>query len=184
MADNNAQEPSMEEILASIRRIISEDGDEGGASEPEQKASEENTDAPVEEAPVENEILELEEAEIVEEEVQEAEAPVEVADVMEDPLAEATPEPEVLELDDMVEETQNADLSEDILSKDTADKAAEPFNQLSGLLVRDYPGAENTLDGLVREMLRPMLKEWLDANLPTVVERMVAKEIARLTNRD
>ena len=44
-------------------------------------------------------------------------------------------------------------------------------------------GDNNTLEGLVREMLRPMLKQWLDANLPELVEGMVAKEIARITGR-
>ncbi len=38
-----------------------------------------------------------------------------------------------------------------------------------------------TLDDLVREMLRPMLKAWLEANLPTVVERMVRQEIERVS---
>jgi len=32
-------------------------------------------------------------------------------------------------------------------------------------------------------MLRPMLKDWLDSNLPTMVEGMVAREIARITGR-
>lgn len=47
----------------------------------------------------------------------------------------------------------------------------------------DPRAAENTLDGLVREMLRPMLKEWLDANLPELVERVVAREVARVIGR-
>ena len=42
---------------------------------------------------------------------------------------------------------------------------------------------ENTLDGLVREMLRPMLKEWLDANLPDLFERVVQREVARIIGR-
>lgn len=40
-----------------------------------------------------------------------------------------------------------------------------------------------TLEDIVKEMLRPMLKEWLDKNLPTVVERLVEREIVRLTRR-
>ena len=47
----------------------------------------------------------------------------------------------------------------------------------------DPRAGENTLDGLVREMLRPMLKEWLDANLPDLVERIVAREVARIIGR-
>jgi cell pole-organizing protein PopZ len=36
---------------------------------------------------------------------------------------------------------------------------------------------------MVREMLRPMLRDWLDANLPAIVEAMVAKEIERITGK-
>tara|TARA_B100000949_G_scaffold221218_1_gene221795 strand:+ start:655 stop:1767 length:1113 start_codon:yes stop_codon:yes gene_type:complete len=38
----------------------------------------------------------------------------------------------------------------------------------------------NTLDGLMRELLRPMIKEWLDANLPAIVERKVEEEVQRI----
>jgi uncharacterized protein len=40
-----------------------------------------------------------------------------------------------------------------------------------------------TLEGMVREMLRPMLKEWLDRNLPYLIERLVKKEIDLMVNR-
>ena len=40
-----------------------------------------------------------------------------------------------------------------------------------------------TVEDLVKEMLRPMLKEWLDRNLPPMVERFVEREIVRLTRR-
>jgi uncharacterized protein len=40
-----------------------------------------------------------------------------------------------------------------------------------------------TLQDLVREMLRPMLKSWLDENLPTLVERLVLAEIEQMTGR-
>jgi cell pole-organizing protein PopZ len=40
-----------------------------------------------------------------------------------------------------------------------------------------------TLEDLVREMLRPMLKAWLDDNLPTLVERLVLAEIEQMTGR-
>ena len=41
----------------------------------------------------------------------------------------------------------------------------------------------DTLEGVVRDMLKPMLKDWLDANLPEIVERMVAQEVARISGR-
>ena len=44
-------------------------------------------------------------------------------------------------------------------------------------------GGGKTLEDLVKEMLRPMLKEWLDRNLPPMVERYVEREIVRLTRR-
>ncbi|HEX8421518.1 MAG TPA: DUF2497 domain-containing protein, partial [Sphingomonas sp.] len=52
---------------------------------------------------------------------------------------------------------------------------------LSKMLVKPEPDSDGTLEGLVREMLRPMLRDWLDANLPTLVETMVAREIEKIT---
>ena len=43
------------------------------------------------------------------------------------------------------------------------------------------PDERDRLEGLVRDMLRPMLADWLDKNLPPMVERLVEREIARLT---
>lgn len=62
---------------------------------------------------------------------------------------------------------------------------------LAALAMMAEPGAqpqivrsgETSLEGLVREMLRPMLAEWLDKNLPPVVEKMVAAEIARIVGK-
>ena len=41
-----------------------------------------------------------------------------------------------------------------------------------------------SLDQMVQDMVRPMLKEWLDAHLPEIVERMVSREISRITDRN
>ncbi len=43
-------------------------------------------------------------------------------------------------------------------------------------------GSENTIDGLVREMLKPMIKEWLDANLAAIVEQKVEAEVQRIAS--
>lgn len=40
-----------------------------------------------------------------------------------------------------------------------------------------------TLDGLIRALLEPMLKNWLDANMPEIVERLAQNEIKRLTGQ-
>ena len=84
---------------------------------------------------------------------------------------------ELLELARLAREGGDADL----ISPEVRSSASETISTLETVLVRGYAGSENTLEGLVREMLRPQLKAWLDANLPALVERMVAREIARIT---
>ena len=62
---------------------------------------------------------------------------------------------------------------------------------LAALAMLSAPGAqpqivrsgETSLEGLVREMLRPMLAQWLDTNLPAMVDRLVAAEIARIVQK-
>jgi cell pole-organizing protein PopZ len=62
---------------------------------------------------------------------------------------------------------------------------------LAALAMLAEPGAqpqivrsgETSLEGLVREMLRPMLAQWLEANLPAIVDRMVQAEIARIAGK-
>ena len=45
------------------------------------------------------------------------------------------------------------------------------------------PGGSTSLEELTRDLMRPMLKEWLDTNLPPLVERLVAEEIRRISVR-
>jgi cell pole-organizing protein PopZ len=64
-----------------------------------------------------------------------------------------------------------------MLSPSTTEAVDSAFNALAQtVLVQN----SQTLDGLVREMLRPMLKSWLDDNLPNLVERLVRAEIERV----
>ena len=42
---------------------------------------------------------------------------------------------------------------------------------------------EQTLEDLVKDLLRPVLKQWLDANLPDMVERIVREEVERIADR-
>lgn len=69
------------------------------------------------------------------------------------------------------------------VSSATAEATRDALGALSRLVVRPEPGSDGTLEGLVRDLLKPMLADWLDANLPGLVEDMVAREIARITNR-
>jgi cell pole-organizing protein PopZ len=67
-----------------------------------------------------------------------------------------------------------------LLSPRTSAAVDTAFNSLTQTVLSQNP---RTLEDLVREMLKPMLREWLDANLPDMVERMVRAEIERLSRR-
>jgi uncharacterized protein len=64
-----------------------------------------------------------------------------------------------------------------LLSRKTTAAIGSAFNRLSETARKHEP----TLEDVVRETLRPMLKSWLDENLSSVVERMVQEEIERVT---
>lgn len=133
------QDPSMEEILASIKRVIAEDGRAPGAG------------------------------------ARAARRP------RPEPAATPREEPEdVLELDDPVEEADG------LVSPDAAAASRQKLAALSALRERpDVPGPATAgpLEEVVRDMLRPMLKDWLDQHLPEIVEALVTREIARITGR-
>jgi hypothetical protein len=71
------------------------------------------------------------------------------------------------------------------------ESAASMRDSLAALAMLSAPGAapqivrsgETSLESLVREMLRPALAEWLDRNLPPMVEKLVAAEIARIVGK-
>jgi uncharacterized protein len=72
----------------------------------------------------------------------------------------------------------SADMAEKLLAPTTDAAVRHTFARLGSV---PMGGSDLTLEAIVREMLRPMLKEWLDENLPATVERMVEKEIARVS---
>lgn len=72
----------------------------------------------------------------------------------------------------------SADLAERLIEPATRAAVQQNFGRLNSLS-QVPPG--QTIDGMMRDMLRPMLKSWLDEHLPSVVERMVEKEIARIS---
>jgi cell pole-organizing protein PopZ len=160
------KEPSMEEILSSIKRIIAEEGEEAvQAAAPRRTRGEKAMaiPAPVVE-PIE-EVLELTD-EIAEEEAMPAPKAAKPAAAAAAPTASSP-----------------ASSDDSILSVESEVAARHSLSALSSMLVAPATGQDNTLEGLVRAMLKPMLKDWLDARLPALVEEMVAKEIARITGR-
>ena len=206
MTDQSAQEPTMEEILASIRRIISEDDTptpEVAAPDPEVAPAPEPAPAaapePVAAAP--SPAL-MDQTPSVQEPAASEEDVLELTDLYEAPASEtigdldvSTPEPEAEpaptawtpptpELAPTPAAT--APTGYDSLVGDSA--AASAASAFAGLAasfskpepVTDTGGTGPTIDDLARALLRPMLKDWLDANLPGIVEAAVRKEVERI----
>ncbi len=155
MGDVN-HEPTMEEILASIKKIIAEDG-ETAVSERDVRPRRSRPEPPVA-----------------------------------DPIPEPSASDDVLELTDQCEpesaHNEAVEAEDDaaaIASSETVRASQAALAALSAIAnpVSQVGNSDTAhpLEGLVREMLRPLLKEWLDENLPTLVEEMVAREIAKIT---
>ena len=68
---------------------------------------------------------------------------------------------------------------ETLVSEPSAFAAASAFGHLSAAIA--MPGAGRTLEDLTRELLRPLLKAWLDEHLPRIVEAKVAEEVERIS---
>jgi hypothetical protein len=135
MAD--MQDPSMEEILASIKRVIREDAREPSPTRTPRRSPRSEP------------------------------APVNGAN------------DDVLELDQPVEG------SEPLMSSDAASASRQSLAALSQVRVASPTPAEGgALDAVVRDMLRPILKDWLDEHLPQIVEELVTREIARIAGRN
>jgi cell pole-organizing protein PopZ len=201
------EDPSMEEILQSIRAIIAEDGDETKPS-----------DAPKPNNPAGqvtgSDVLELTDSMAADTPPPPA-AKVETpppAPVMEAPAtpppaaAPAAPADVLSQIEDAlstpaaapaaaapaaVSPAVAAVTSEALLSEQAAATAAASVKKLQAAVEPPLPGATttpspafqsgNTIEGMAAAMLKPMIKEWLDKNLPGIVERIVTAEIRRLS---
>ena len=160
----------MEEILSSIKRIIAEEGDAATGTRTRRPAKPATTAAPVRDAlsdaiDADDEVLELSQPVAEEPVATPAPMPIGAPDVPPAPpkAVQRTPEP--------------------ILSERAAEATRGPLEALSRMVVKPEVAGSDTLEGLVRELLKPMLREWLDDNLPQIVETMVAREISRITGR-
>ncbi|MCF8879334.1 DUF2497 domain-containing protein [Hyphobacterium sp. SN044] len=195
-------EPTMEEILASIRRIIDEDEQPAEEAAAEEAPAAEAEPEPESEAPADEDVLELtdrveepaggteplaveDDLMIVdrdEDEVVEAPEPEPVAEAPM-PEPEPEPEPEPVAAAPKPEPAPEPIVDEDaLLDQTTATAAAGAFSALNENL-KIASGDGTTLETIVRELMRPMLKQWLDANLPRIVEEKVEAEIARVSRR-
>ena len=170
-----AHEPSMEEILASIRRIISDDdagkpnsskpapapkaapaGADAKNRQNDSDAMPEGFDAAGDQPP---------------DDPAGAQVTVDVIGLAEVMQAKAST---VNGMDHAPQELPERPL----LSSRTTAAVDTAFNSLTHTVLMQNP---RTLEDLVREMLKPMLKAWLDDNLPNIVERLVRAEIERVS---
>jgi cell pole-organizing protein PopZ len=185
-ATSSTNDPSMDDILASIRKIISDDearaqvsGGQGTTSRPAAAAD----PSPGATTTKRDDVLLL-------------------TDLVDDPKSGPRPTPLPLprvdpaSAADMPQPGIGGDPAPDqaLVAAGVAGVASSAFDRLSQAVQDSVPapaapdpgptmGGGKTLEDLVKEMLRPMLKEWLDRNLPPMVERFVEREIVRLTRR-
>ena len=162
---NQPGEPSVEEILDSIKKVIARDNRDAMIATRRRKIGSTSTPEPADAEEAE-EILELG-----------ADCAVDTLDA--DMAGEAA---------DAVDADSDDDGEDALTRGDTRDAMRQNFAALAMLA---QPGqqpqivrsGETSLEGLVREMLRPMLRDWLDTNLPPMVESMVKAEIARIAGK-
>lgn len=172
-------EPSIEEILASIRRIISDEGEEGAKPEDGSApaAAEEETTRPSSAA--EDDVLDL--TDRVEEP---RPVPAEPEPQTFAPLADPLPAAATILPARPVVFREDEPMT--LVSDDTAATATNIFSKLAstqGDAMGRLPVGVNSLDDIVKELLRPMLREWLDTNLPPLVERLVERELQKIARR-
>jgi cell pole-organizing protein PopZ len=137
------REPSMEDILASIKKVIAE--------EKEQRQSGPSAD-------------ELEDAPLPEEDGGESE------------------DTDVLELNEPL--APPIDLGPPLVDDSVAGHSRQALEELQTIAATVPPAPQvNPLEDMVREMLKPILKQWLDEHLPGMVDEHVKREITRITGR-
>lgn len=191
-AQEDGAEPSMEDILASIRRILAEEEEEEGGEEV--AAAPESTPEP-ELAPIpEPEPEPMPEPEPV----MAAPEPAPVTAAPEPEPVMAAPEPAPppppppppmpSEMEEILELTPDMVAAPELVSSPTFQSGADMLSELAKAILdqRDMSvggSRDITLETMVREMLKPILREWLDRNLPYLIERLVKKEIDKMINR-
>jgi cell pole-organizing protein PopZ len=192
---NPQHEPTMEEILASIRKIISEDQPDGAKPAPEPTPV---RAAAAEAQPhVESDVLELTE-EVHDEEVvietppdSETELPIENDIAFENIEAEPKAEP-AMDTDDLISDSARSAVGRAFAKLDVEPPKPQPLPSSSGgaldalftRAVQDAfsPTLQDWVDGHhaeIMDSLKPVIRDWMDENLPSLIEAAVTKEISR-----
>ena len=167
----------MEEILSSIRRIIAEDEPGGQPSAGAAQPAAALTPAGLDPDDEDDDVLELTEV------VGEPESPpaparaAAPAPAPAPPVPAATPESTAMP----------AQALDSLISPTTASASASAFAKLTKAVATDERKTEIvagiTVEQLLVDLLTPMLRDWLDKNLPEVVERVVEQEVKKLARR-
>lgn len=189
MADSRDQEPSIEEILASIREIISDDDAEAAAAPAPAPDPAPAADEPAPQADI-DEIMDLSAFEAKKDALSgiDLEKPKEMVVDFTDPEPEPEPEPEPISASlanvaaSTVVDTPVEPMSPDesLLTDHAKTASMDSLTRLAQNIAISRAGQGGTLEDIVREMIRPMLRDWLDRNLPPMIERMVERELERL----
>jgi len=158
-------EASVEEILESIKKVIARDNREGVMETRRKRLVEQEMPAPdIEDA---EEVLDLAEMEFQED--------------LDSGLDNYSDDENDGEQDD---EDIGPPLTKDAVRSSMRDNfAALAMLAAPGAQPQIVRSGETSLEGMVRDMLRPMLADWLDKNLPNMVETMVQNEIARIAGK-
>jgi cell pole-organizing protein PopZ len=182
-----AAEPSMEEILASIRRIIADDSGSQPRATPRVVDSPAAMDAGMQSRPGNA----LPEPPVADADILELTQPVEPPATFtpvggpditfreeeprapEPPMVAAPPPPAPRP----APQPAPAASEERLMSPTSSVAVSAAFNSLAATVLSDNA---RTLEDIVKDMMRPMLKNWLDENLPGMVERIVRAEIERV----
>jgi hypothetical protein len=179
-----SDETSMDDILENIRRVISEE-DEEVAGESTTKSKTESTAEKPEEGLEMSAAIETDEPNSESDLSELEQNPVpEKIDISNMPPSEPPPSSE----DDVLELTEAMIApADELMSGRTTQTSSDVLGELArAIMDRREMGLGDkdvTLEGMVREMMRPLLREWLDRNLPYLIERLVKKEIDKMVNR-
>lgn len=204
------QEPSIEEILASIRQIISDDDEPRKAGDIELPKDEKfdiplHAPEPSKQEPVRQnfaEVLDLTNEITEDEKVFDYSEKEQPSIPLSEPIVQPEPPARRPELDLSLKEepVRNSDLdlsaaasTDDIdalFSSPAADATTQAFAKLIGNIPverednkRLYADGRITLEDIAKDLLRPMLRQWVDENVPRLVERLVEKELEKLSRQ-
>ncbi len=83
----------------------------------------------------------------------------------------------ILELTSIIEEK---DLNECLISDQVKIHAKEAINKFINVFKQEYDGKIKSMDAVVNDLMRPLIKDWLNNNLPQMVEKIVSEEIKKI----